>query len=257
MDLVETSPQTWLQSEFRARKQKNASYSLRRMAQQLDLPSGRLSEILSGRRKLTRQLGEKICERLGYSPEKRQRFLATIDGQRAEDGDYREANFLQLSTDAFNVLADWHHYAILSLMELEDFDPAPLAIAARLGISSVEARSSLEAMKRLGLLKVDGGRLVKTTNNITTTRDISSAALRLSHKQNLELAAAALDDVAVELRDVTSMTMAVDIAKLPEAKAMIRRFRRKLSNFMESGKKNEVYNLTIQLIPLTKKRGKK
>ena len=60
----------------------------------------------------------------------------------------------------------------------------------------------------------------------------------------------------MELRDFTSMTMAIDPEKLTEAKKKIREFRRGLSEFLEAGKKEEVYRLNIQLVPVTK-RGKK
>jgi len=45
--------------------------------------------------------------------------------------------------------------------------------------------------------------------------------------------------------------MAIDSSKLPAAKEMIRTFRRKLCEFLESGKKDEIYNLNIQLVPTT------
>ena len=229
------------------------------MAQQLELPSGRLSEILSGRRRLTKPIALKISEKFSYTPERREAFLAVVESVRkgAEITAYTESDYLQLSTDAFYVLADWHHFAILSLMELADFDRKPAVIASRLGISSVDARSSLDRMTRLGLVREVDGKLVKMSGNITTTHDIESAALKLSHKQNLELAAASLDDVEVSMRDITSVTMAIDIAKLPLAKEMIKKFRRQLSAFLESDLKNEVYNLNVQLFPLTKKRGSK
>jgi hypothetical protein len=52
------------------------------------------------------------------------------------------------------------------------------------------------------------------------------------------------------------MTMAIDPKKLPQAKERIRDFRRGLSEFLESGNRSEVYRINIQLMPVTKKRGK-
>jgi hypothetical protein len=46
--------------------------------------------------------------------------------------------------------------------------------------------------------------------------------------------------------------MAVDPALLPEAKDMIKKFRRRLSRFLESGKKKEVYTIAIQLFPVSR-----
>ncbi len=46
--------------------------------------------------------------------------------------------------------------------------------------------------------------------------------------------------------------MAVDSEKIPEAKILIKEFRQKMSALLESGKKDEVYQLAVQLYPLSK-----
>lgn len=52
------------------------------------------------------------------------------------------------------------------------------------------------------------------------------------------------------------MTMAVDKQRLPEAKALIKSFRRDLAKLLSRGKKrDEVYNLSIALFPITNIRG--
>jgi len=47
------------------------------------------------------------------------------------------------------------------------------------------------------------------------------------------------------------MTMAIDPKNLPEAKKLIREFRKNLSVLLEEGTKTEVYDLNIQLLPAT------
>jgi hypothetical protein len=47
------------------------------------------------------------------------------------------------------------------------------------------------------------------------------------------------------------MTVAVDLDKISEAKEVIREFRRKMSTLFSEGNKSEVYNLAIQLYPLS------
>ncbi len=60
-----------------------------------------------------------------------------------------------------------------------------------------------------------------------------------------------LDDVPVEFRDFSSMTIAVDPEKLPEAKAVIREFRQKMASLLRDGNKTEVFQFALQLYPLT------
>lgn len=63
----------------------------------------------------------------------------------------------------------------------------------------------------------------------------------------------ALDDVPIEERDITSMTMAIDVRKIQEAKKRIREFRKDMAAFLEEGEATEVYSLNVQFIPITKK----
>jgi nucleoid DNA-binding protein len=51
---------------------------------------------------------------------------------------------------------------------------------------------------------------------------------------------------------MTYMTMAIDEAKLPEAKALVEEFTNKMSILLESGKKTRVYEFGTYLYPLQK-----
>ena len=62
--------QDWLRQEFSARQAKNRRYSQRAFARHLEIPSGRLSELLSGKRRLTASLARRLGMKLAYPPEK-------------------------------------------------------------------------------------------------------------------------------------------------------------------------------------------
>jgi len=88
-----------------------------------------------------------------------------------------------------------------------------------------------------------------TTADKTTT----NAALRKHQRQSLEKALHSLENDPIEARSMTSMTMAIDPARLPEAKRLIEDFTQKLSQFLENGQSTSVYQLGIALFPLQKK----
>lgn len=98
----------------------------------------------------------------------------------------------------------------------------------------------------------DGSNGLKVSDAFETTSDIPSAALRRSHRQTLEQAIESLEEVRIELRDITSITMAIDPARIGEAKTAIRRFRRDMAALLEDGRRTEVYNLNVQLVPVTR-----
>lgn len=237
----------WLLAEFKRRKSENNAYSLRSFARQLGLPPGRVSELLSGKRALTDKSFEKIAERLGLSTRQRK----ALRGEKGATDSYH-----LLHDDIFDSIAEWQHFAFLNLMDTSDFRNEIPWIAKRLGISTAETRDLIQRLHRLGLIALEGKKLVKPTQNLMTSSDVPSAALRRSHRQSLEQAIASLEDTPLEERDITSMTMAIDPKKIPLAKELIRKFRFDLAVLLETGKRTEVYNLNLQLVPVTKKEKK-
>lgn len=241
-------------AEFARIKARNSRMTLRALARRLELSPGRLSEFLSGKRRITVKTAQRISERLALDPARKHHFLRTIGSPgRAGRASESPTNYHLLALDQFALIADWYHYAILSLTEIKGFKSKEEWIAKRLGISTIQVRAALQRLVRVGLLKVEDGRWVTTGRNLETPSDIASSALRRSHRQDLKRAMRALDEVALEERDITAMTMAIDVRRLPEAKRRIREFRKDMARFLEHGEANEVYNLNIQLIPLTEK----
>ena len=59
-----------------------------------------------------------------------------------------------------------------------------------------------------------------------------------------------LENDPIHTRSMTSMTMAIDPKKIKQAKELIDEFEINLSEFLEHGKKKEVYQLCISLFPL-------
>ncbi len=232
----------------------NPSFSLRALAKKLNIQPSALSEILSGKRFMTRRMAQRVLERLCVDPSKSAQILSGLTNRTSDKKPNRQyAEFIQINMDHYHVISEWYYFAIISLAETSNFRDEPYWIARRLNIKASEASTALQRLERLGLLaRTKSGKLKSTAQQFATTSDIASLSLRKSHHQNLDLARKSLDEDGVELRDFTSMTMAIDPAKIPEAKRMIKEFRRKLCAFMESGKKSEVYRMCFQLFPLSR-----
>jgi uncharacterized protein (TIGR02147 family) len=160
--------------------------------------------------------------------------------------------------DSFHLIADWHHYAILSLAETSDFESTPQVIANRLGIPLKTATESIELLLRLDMLRRDPKtkKLSGTGEQFEAISSVANAALKKAARQDLDLAQTALDSTEFAERDFTAMTLCFDPNRTEEAKKLILNFRRSFCKVMESKNKKEVYRLNIQLFPLSK-RGKK
>ncbi len=251
-----TSSTEWLRNEFIKRKEKNNRYTLRAFSKHLDIPPGRLSELLSGKRQITFNLAQKITEQLDCSSHASNELLQILKGERKVGEKFKvskSSQYTDLSAEMFDVIADWQYFAILSLLKLRTFREDPSWIGRRLGISSTEVRSAIDKMLRLGVLTTDkNGKLVRVAEQFVTTYGVPSTALRRSHKQSLEMAIDAIENVPLHLRDITSITFPADLSKIPLVKKTIKLFERRIAKLMASPEATAVYNMNVQLVPITK-----
>ncbi len=238
-----------LNEQFVEARLRNPSYSVRAFARKLGMSSAAVSEILNGKRRISRKLALRIADRLALDPEQTRALVASFEGARTEINTRPLQN---LDMEHFRVVADWYHFAILSLAETEGFRGEAKWIAQRLDLPVREVEAAIKRLEKLEMLLRDGrGRLRATGVQYATPDEIANVALRRLHAQNLELARVSLERDPIDQRDFSAVTMAIDPAKLPEAKKLIRKFHKQLNLLLGSGRKKDVYKMCLQLIPLT------
>ncbi|MBI3543074.1 MAG: DUF4423 domain-containing protein [Deltaproteobacteria bacterium] len=216
----------------------------------LDVEPSFLSKILNRKRAVTEDTLDRFSRKLSLSPVDVQNFKTRLKNVELEPA----LQFQQITLDHFQMIADWYHYALLELVSTKGFKPEAKWVARRLGITPGEVSDAVDRLVRLGFLEVTPrGRWVnKSGSNTTVGNEFTAAAFRQLQRQVLEKALIALEEVPMERRDQSSMTMAIDASLLPEAKERIRKFRRELSRFLaKSDSLDEVYQLGISLYPLT------
>lgn len=236
-------------------QRKNPGFSLRALASRIKISPSSLCEILGGKRKVSKDQASKILRNLGADPVEQNRILSLFDNSSTKDHSFtNHSQTLQLTADQYHAVGDWHHFAILSLAETTGFKADPLWIAKRLGIKLTEAEAALERLQRLGLIQ--WRRSQKTLKlmqvQLATSDEIHSQAIRRAHQQDLELSSRAIQEIPLDLRDFTSVTMAIDAKKIPFAKKLIREFQQQMSAFLETGTKTEVYKICVHMLPLSK-----
>lgn len=245
-----------------SKKQKsNPQYSLRAYARHLGLHSATLSMVLKGQRSLPAKNITQVAQKLALTPKDQTLFFESFYKikSRLDDIkiDFESDDRFFLDESHYKVIAEWEHYAVLSFFDLTDFSPSPneviSEISERLNISITRAEVVLNNLVSSALVKTNAqGKLMATHEQVRTTTDIQSNALKQSHLENLELAKQKLEEIEVALRDFSSTTVAIDLEKLPEAKTIIREFRQKMTALLrDSENKSEVYQLAIQFYPLT------
>jgi uncharacterized protein (TIGR02147 family) len=242
-----------LHEQFVEIQMRNPSYSLRAFARKIGLNSAALSEILNSKRNISKKMAIRILERLELSPDVHNHLVNLFPEKQSRKNlaAVPKRSTINLTVDQFHIMSEWFHFAILSLAETNSFQNDPKWIAERLNIKVQDAKAAIERLERLELLQNIDGKLVPTGKNVQSPDHSVNLSLRRSHMQNLELAKQSLEKDSIHIRDFTAITMAIDTKKIDQAKKMIREFRDNLCAFMESGEKNEVFKMCIQLFPLS------
>ena len=151
------------------------------------------------------------------------------------------------------VIAEWEHYAVLTLFDIEEFDADILDISNRLGITKNRVEVVLNNLLTSGLIEIkDELKFSKVHSNIRTIEDVTSKALKDSHIETLEMGKNKLEKIEVELRDFSTMTIAMDLKRIPEVKTIIREFRQKMSVLLRDGKKNGCLPVSYSVLSFNK-----
>jgi uncharacterized protein (TIGR02147 family) len=251
--------QSFLQGKFFEAQTKNPSYSLRAFAKKIGIVPGAASELLRGHRQASRKMVARIAKKLMLDPQETHELLKHFPETRKErktqklEQDIVSKDYLKLTADQFHLISEWVHYAILSLIMTNNFRSNPEWMAKRLGVTPTKVTACLERLERLGLIEKNAkGVFTRTIARIHTPDDVFNVSIQKAHIADMELAKQALQDIPLELRDFTSVSVPTAPELLPDAKKLIRKFREELAHLLSSKPSSEVYQMSVYLYPLTK-----
>lgn len=242
-----------LEKKFHELRAKNTSFSLRAFAKRLGIGSGPLSEILSGKRVVTDRMIRKWMKSTVFDPQERAELAREFGYMPAPAA--RSVGYVKISKQQMQVISEWWHFAILSLMKTEDFKSEEEWISRRLGLKVSTVREALLRLESLNLIEKNSEKKwVRTTESVRTPDDQMDLAIQAAHIGLLSVAAKKIRSLPADVRDYTSFVMSIKPEKIPQAKAMIRKFQDELSELLEDEGASEVYQLGIQLFPLSSRK---
>lgn len=230
-------------------KQKNARWSQRAFAMRLGVSPGAMSEIFHQKRNLSLKLRRKLAPKLGLSPREEAEFLTmSLSSESLKE----HLEYRTLDEDAFRLISDWWHFAILNLVKTKGFKPSAAWIVSRIGIPRKTATEAWERLFRLGHLQWKGSKVIRCYPRLQTTDEVLNQSIRHAHLSDLKLIENSLEQVPLELRDHTSTTLVLNKKDLKKAKELIRLFQDKVGQEIHTESGEEVYRLSVSLFPLSK-----
>lgn len=249
MDLVDV-----LKAEFEKRQTKNARYSLRAFAQYLGIQSATLSAVLKRKRELPVSKSLAVMNDLKLSAMQKKKILKSLKVPLKTTAikEYWDRPKLNVEAATTAVISEWEHFAVVSLFKIKDFKADEKWIAARLGLTEARVKQVWQNLLSLNLVKADQNNQFKPyLENLLMSTEIPSQTLRKAHHEELQLAQAKLESVPMKSRNFSSLTFAMSSKKMAEANNLILQFIQQMENTLERGTVDGVYQLGIQLYPLT------
>lgn len=260
---------TYLNDFYEEQKKRNYFYSYRYMAGKMAIDHSLLAKILLCKRHITEKHVKPLIALCHLTGNEALFFEALVNFCKAKSDRMAKLFFERMLSlksyqsqtiehYQYEYFQKWHHAAIRSLLDHFDFrgDYELLATHLNPSISATQAMRSIELLEKLNLIKkVESGRYLPTNEHVNTGASWKSIAIEAYQKETIELSAGALERDPRETRDISSITMSLDKECFDAIVDMAKEFRASVIrrvNEVSVTALDRVYQLNIQLIPLTK-----
>ncbi|HEY8145553.1 MAG TPA: TIGR02147 family protein [Kofleriaceae bacterium] len=254
-------------------KQRQAGFSYRWFARRAGMTSPNfLKLVIDGKRNLSAASTERFATALELSSNETAFFRELVGFGQARTaaeknrhferiGAYRQHRAVcALERHQFEYLSHWWYPAIRELVACEGFVEDADWIASRLvpAITPAQARQALDLLHALGFVDRDErGRLRQRTPLLSTGPEVRSLAVGNFHRQMMERAAASIDLVDRDLRDISGVTIALSPEAFQRVKQKIVELRAELLAVSAGDDRpTRVVQVNFQLFPLADTDGK-
>ena len=236
---------------------KSGSFSLRqRTARVGSLSQALVSQILNGRRQLTRDNLPAMALIFKLTKIEQQ----YIDKQllsvhvKSVPSSANETPKLPRKTKN-HLLVDWLNPYVKDLVNIRGFDLEPARLHQMLsGIASPERiKKSADFLLREGFWRrTPQGEIVPEEAAVATTNEIPNADIRAFHKKALGIAQRGVETLPSHRRKASTVLLSVDKNKMDELRGLIDSFQNQLLEFIESNPngKDNLVQVAIHLTPI-------
>lgn len=254
----------YLALELTLRKERRPAYSMRAFARDLQMSPSSLTDVLKGRQGLSEERARLTAKILKWSPERYEHFWNLLQAQFAADPAKRnesqkiithKINQLKsyISLDSFKMISDWHHLAILTLLQMNPEGLSEKGIAESLDFSLRTVKDSAQRLQRLELATLTEGRWSANAQRSHSGDEAPSDAVRSFHAQILRQAQDALEKFEMQDRENFSVVYSIEEKYMPQIHQDIRHsILNILNEYSQKSKDDSVQVLTLQMFPVSK-----
>ncbi len=262
----------YLKDYYEERKRENTYFSYRYMGQKLNLDHSFIVKILMGKRHIKEALIPELIQFCKLNEKEGLYFETLVHFTKARSDSQIKMYFEKLlslkSVSHYNIhesqfeyFHKWYYAAVRGAIEYLGFKDNYKQLANHLNptITQKQAKESIALLEKLKLIEENKeGFYVLTKNHLTTAEKWKGIAIKEYQKEVIRMSSESIDRDLKENRDISTITMAIESDKLPLFKNMLKEFRDAVINQVdEMHAPDAVYQLNLQMIPLTKMKEKK
>ena len=256
-----------LKDSFEERKSMDSSFTYKKMAEALGLHTSNIFRVVQKETHLPARCQSRAIDFLGLTDRNAAYFLLLVGYARERNGKarqeilekamaLRDVNRIELGEKELAYFRDWWVAAVRGVLETVDGRANPAEIARKLNppVTESQVSAALELLQELGLVKRgSSGRLMVREPHLGVARSTEKVqAVRRYQRQTLELASEAIERFPPEVRDVTTLTMAVDRDIFGHVRETLRECRLQIQKSSDEAKTpDRVMQLVMAYFPLT------
>ena len=258
----------YLMDYYEERKKAHSFFSYRYFARKAGLKSSSLiQEVMAGKRNLTEITLTGVLQGLGLKGRQADFFRALCNFNQAKTAPEKNKQLeimrqllprLDEKTVPANFYAYYAHWYNIAIRELacafnwhEDY--GLLASRLKPAITKTQARESVKLLLELGFLVKDKEGIYNQTDlRISAGPEVMSHSIRNVNQQFSEIGTAAIEAIAPDRRDISSLVIGVSRENYPLLKSEIQAFKDRVKRIIADQKvMDTVYNLNVQLFPIS------
>ncbi|RYZ92071.1 MAG: TIGR02147 family protein [Proteobacteria bacterium] len=238
---------------FRASK-KNPQYSIRAFAKKLGVSNSSLSEIMRGKRVVSKKKALEFASELGLSSED----IAQLEEAFENAGSLEKLKPVQnpfkeilIGPDQYKIMADWKYFAVLALIRTNGEKLKLDEMASSLELSSKSVKAIVAELEDLGIVTRHAGGILRSQNVVfRTSEDFPEELMRKRRLESIEGAALAINQIRPG-----ELGIFATVSTTPEAvfaaRPMLEDFVKRLCLHLRDPKSPHVFEIGMNLFPRT------
>lgn len=254
-------------------KATSRGFSLRSFAQKAGVAASLLNDILSKRQNLTVQSMHKYAIAIELGVKEIAYFEALVSFNNASTNQEKNRFFGEMvhlrgrsavkfiDHQQYEYFSEWYHSVVRELVTHGGLgcDAEKISQCTDPVVSPAKVKKSIALLQELGLIYETDGVWHASDKVLSSEYQIQSVALKNYHTGMLDRAVESLDKHTSDEREFQGLTLSVSKATFMQMKNRIRSFSDELLAMAASENvgADEVYQINLQMFPLTKKGGRK